>query len=319
MDLFFANLLTQFTRSVPLFLLIGLGFGLSRWGGFSKQMSHALSKFAFNVALTSMLFRIMASMHENDNAADPQLLIAYFGACIAIFFVARLFGRLPLRLNATEASIFGTGCVFANVGLLGLPLAMAMLGEDYIPGIALILSVNAMILWTLVSVTIEFSNRNEAFSVKNFLRTLTSVFKNPLIIAIFSGAVWNLTGVDIPYCIDEPLRLLAASATPLSLIVVGMGLAEYGIGKGLKVGAWMSALKLTVQPLLAFTICQAIGLPAVETVSVVFVAALPCGVNVYLMTKEFHSMEGEVANAMLLSTLAAALTVPTVVTFLLTH
>ena len=41
----------QFTKSVPLFCLIGLGYALVRWCGFGKTESNAVVKFAFNVSL----------------------------------------------------------------------------------------------------------------------------------------------------------------------------------------------------------------------------------------------------------------------------
>ena len=39
-------------------------------------------------------------------------------------------------------------------------------------------------------------------------------------------------------------------------------------------------------------------------------AALPVGINVYLMAREFEAIEGPVATSMLLSTLLAAVTAP---------
>ena len=316
MGTFLDSFILQFGRSVPLFLLIGLGYALSRRGGFPKEASGALTRFAFNVALTSMLFRIMSRMHLSENSADPLLLIPYFGACFAVFFLARLVSGKALRLNPTESSVFGTGCVFSNVGLLGLPLALAVLGEKYVPCVALVLSVNAMILWTLVSVTIELSSQRGTFTARAFLRTLLGVFRNPLIIAIFSGAAWNLTRIELPYFIDEPMRMLAATATPLSLVVVGMGLAEYGLRSGLATGAILAACKLCIQPAAVYCLARLVGLGPVETTAVTFIAALPTGVNVYLMSRTFRSLEGPVASAMLLSTAAASVTVPIAVTLL---
>jgi len=42
----------------------------------------------------------------------------------------------------------------------------------------------------------------------------------------------------------------------------------------------------------------------------VLLAALPVGINVYLMAREFKAIEGPVATSMLLSTLLAAVTAP---------
>ena len=78
---FFIHFSFQFAKSVPLFCLIGLGYALVRWCGFGKTESNAVVKFAFNVSLTAMLFRLLAQQFLSDTQTDPRLLIAFFGAC----------------------------------------------------------------------------------------------------------------------------------------------------------------------------------------------------------------------------------------------
>ncbi len=178
-------------------------------------------------------------------------------------------------MKPVETAIFGTGCVFSNNGLLGLPLAIAMLGEKVAPSVSAVLSLNALVLWTLVSIAVEFSLQSGHLTIRSFLKTLASVFKNPLIIAIFCGVAWSFTGLSIPYVIDEPVRLIGNSATALSLIVVGMGLSEYGIGQGLGKSVVLSSIKLFIHPALIFSLALLIGLGPVETTAIVFLGCLP--------------------------------------------
>ncbi len=304
----------QFGKSVPLFCLIGLGYALVRWLGFGKKESEALVKFAFNVALPAMLFRLLAQQFLTDTQTDMRLLIAFFGACLFLLVVFRFIAIKVLRINPVGASVFGTACVFCNNGLLGLPLAIAMLGDEYLPSIACVITFNALILWTAVSILVEQGTKH--ITLKSFFLTVVHVFKNPLIISIFAGVLWNLTRIEFPYFIGEPLRMVALSATPLSLIAVGMGLAEYGISKGIGTGLFVCAAKLIVHPVAVFFLATLVGLGPIEKTAIVFLAALPCGVNVYLMSRTFHAIEAEIADAMLFSTMFAAITMPFVVTLL---
>jgi malonate transporter len=48
----------------------------------------------------------------------------------------------------------------------------------------------------------------------------------------------------------------------------------------------------------------------VETQAVVLLSSLAVGVNVYLMAREFDTLQGPVATSMVLSTALSALTVP---------
>lgn len=145
----FTQFLLQFGKSSPLFLLIFLGFALSRWFGFNKTASTVLSRFAFNIALPAMLFRLLSNLALTESHADLRLLIAFFGACFILFFIGRFVSGYLLKMKPVETAIFGTGCVFSNNGLLGLPLAIAMLGEKVAPSVSAVLSLNALVLWIL--------------------------------------------------------------------------------------------------------------------------------------------------------------------------
>lgn len=316
MEGFLTQFSLQFSKSIPLFLLIALGYALTRWGKFPKAGSDGLAKFAFSVALPAMLFRLLSQMFKNQSSADPMLLVAFFGSCFIVFIAGHFFSNHVLKVGPVGASVFGTSLVFSNNGLLGLPLAIVMLGDEYVPSVAAVLSINAMVLWTLASFAAELSQKSRSLSLRALAQTARIVFRNPLIIAIFAGALWNLTQIELPKAVDEPLRLLGNSATPLSLVAVGMGLAEYGIGVGLRTGACVTFGKLFIQPAMVFLLTRLIGLGPVESTAVVFLGSLPCAVNVYLMAKQFRVIEAEIANAMVLTTLGSALTVPLVVTLL---
>ena len=68
---------------------------------------------------------------------------------------------------------------------------------------------------------------------------------------MLAGAAFGLTGLPLPALVGTPLAMLGQSAIPLSLIVLGMGLAEYGIRSGWREATAITAIKLLVQPLVA--------------------------------------------------------------------
>lgn len=104
-----SQFLFQFERSSPLFLLIFLGFALAKWFGFSKAAGNILARFAFNIALPAMLFRLLSDLFTKENHADLRLLLAYFGACIILFFIGRFVAKRVLSMPPVDSAIFGTG------------------------------------------------------------------------------------------------------------------------------------------------------------------------------------------------------------------
>jgi len=284
------------------------GYLLAASGRWPKSVSDALAKFVFAAAVPALLFRLMSDLSRLP-PVDARLLIAFFGGCLIVFVLGRLIGLWLFGLNGVQQSVFALGGIFANNVLLGVPIARASLGEAAMPSVALVLVFNSLTLWTLVTVSVEWARRGE-LSVRGFGSTLRGVLTNPVVASVLAGAAFGLTGLRLPGLIDRPLELLGQSAIPLSLIVLGMGLAEYGIREGWREALGITGMKLLVQPFAVWALAWLLDLPPTETQAVVLMAALAVGINVYLMAREFDTMQAPVATSLVLSTALSAITVP---------
>lgn len=294
--------------AAPYFFLILVGYLLSLSGKWPKSVSDALATFVFAVAVPALLFRLMSDPSRLP-PFDARLLLAFFGGCLVTFFVGRLVARSVFGLDGVGQSVFGLAGIFSNNVLLGIPLAKAALGEAALPPVALVIVFNSFTLWTLVTISVEWARHGE-LSAKGIARTAKSVLTTPVVAAILSGAAFGLTGWHLPWIFDEPLRLVGQAAAPLALVVVGMGLAEHGVRAGWRTGAAMTAVKLLVQPLVVWGFARALDLPPIETQAVVLLGSLAAGMNVYMMSKQFDTLEGPVATCLVLSTALSAVTTP---------
>ncbi len=298
--------------AAPLFALVFVGYALMRFSGWPKSMADNLTRFVFSVALPAMLFGLMSDFSRLP-PVDSRLLIAFFGSCLIVFGIGRLIAWKFFALDGVGQSVFALGGVFSNNVMLGLPLAKVTLGDAALPSVALVLVFNALILWTLVTVSVEWA-RHGTFSVRGFAKTARAVFTNPIVAGILSGTLFGLSGLPLPAFVGTPLSMIGQAAAPLALIALGMGLVEYGVRDGWKISAAISAVKLLVQPLVVWGLARLLGLPAMETQVVVLLASIAVGANVYLMSRQFKTLEGPVASSLVLSTGLAALTTPLVLT-----
>ncbi|WP_392587440.1 AEC family transporter [Serratia ureilytica] len=309
---FILSLWHQIVLSLPLFVLIALGYGLIRWGKWPASITDGLTRFVFSLALPAMLFRMMCDFSQRP-AVDARLLIAFFGSCLMVFVLGRLIAQHLFRLDGVAGSVFALGGIFSNNVMLGLPIASVMLGEAAIPSVALVLVFNGLILWTLVTVSIEWA-RNGSPTLSGFVKTARSVLTNPLIVGILSGTLFSLTGLPLPAFIDRPVSMLGQVAAPLSLVVLGMGLAEYRISEGWQLSSAICVLKLLVQPLVIWLLAWMMDLPPMETRVVVLLGSMAVGVNVYLMSRQFNTLTGPAATSLVMSTVLAAITTPLILT-----
>lgn len=298
--------------ATPLFLLVLVGYLLMRFGDWSSAAADALSRFVFTVAMPALLFNLMSDFSKLP-PVDARLLIAFFGGCIVTFVIGRLVAWKLFGLDGVGQSVFALGGIFSNNVLLGIPLAKLTLGDASLPSAALVIAFNALTLWTMVTISVEWA-RHGSFSLKGFGKTAWNVLTNPLVASILLGVLYGMTGLGIPHLIKEPLNLVSTATMPMALIALGMGLAEYGIKDGWQQSVAITTVKLIVQPLTVWGIAVLIGLPPLETRTVVLLASISIGINVYLMSRQFKAVEGPVASALVLSTVAAALTVPLLLT-----
>lgn len=294
--------------TAPLFLLVLVGFALARWARWPRAVGDGMNRFAFSVAIPALLFRMMSDFSRLP-AVDARLLVGFFGACLIGFVIGRMVARWVFGMDGVSQSVFALGGIFSNNVLVGVPLARVALGEEAMPAVSLVLVFNALILWTLVTVSVEWA-RKQAPSWRGMAQMARSVIANPIVASILAGTGFGFVGVPLPRVLDETLALVGQSAVPLSLIVLGLGLAEYRIRTGWRQSLAICVLKLAAQPLLVFLLARALSLPPRETQAIVLLASLPVGVNVYLMARQFGALEGPVAASLLLSTLAAAVTTP---------
>ncbi|MFP1747302.1 AEC family transporter [Lonsdalea quercina] len=314
MSAFIVSLWHQIYLSLPLFVLIALGYGLIRIGRWPTVVPDALTRFVFAIALPAMLFRMMCDFADRP-AVDASLLIAFFGSCLVVFVLGRVVARRVFKLDGVSGSVFALSGIFSNNVMLGLPIATMMLGPEAIPSVALVLIFNGLILWTLVTVSVEWA-RNGSLSLQGFTATARGVLKNPLIIGILSGTLFGFTGLPLPEIAERSVTMLGQSAVPLSLVALGMGLAEYQIRDGWRISAAICFIKLLVQPWVVWVLAVALGLPEMETRAVVLLGSMAVGVNIYLMSRQFNALGGPVAASLLLSTLLAAVTTPLILTLM---
>ncbi len=83
-----------------------------------------------------------------------------------------------------------------------------------------------------------------------------------------------------------------------------------GMGENWRIPALIVVLKLLLHPLLAWALCRLLQISPLETQTVVLMSSISVGANVYIMARQFGTMEGPVAASLVASTALAAVTTP---------
>jgi len=294
--------------SAPLFAMVLLGYVLANWSEWKQQWTAWLSKLVMSVILPGLLFHTMSDLRSLP-PVNARLLIAFFGGCALVFVLGRLLAAKWFELDGVSQSVFAMGGIFSNNVLLGLPMAKAALGIESVPSVALVVVFNALTLWTLVSVSIEWA-RHGSFTPHGLMKMMVSIVTTPLVAGILLGTAFSFSGLTMPASLEHVLTAISALAGPGALLILGMGLAHYSVRAAWRQSVAITSLKLVALPLVVWGLAIALRLPSMESKSVVLLASMSIGANVYVMSMQFDTLQGPIASSMVLSTLFAAATTP---------
>jgi malonate transporter len=134
------------------------------------------------------------------------------------------------------------------------------------------------------------------------------IIANPLITSILIGLTWRFTGLALPSLAVRFVDALADIAGPLALFAVGLGLRRFGITGNVRLALALSVLKLMLMPTAALGFCWLFGLPPLSAKIAVMTAALPAGINSYLIAVQFGTGQALASNQMTISTAFAVVT-----------
>ncbi|PXZ01355.1 AEC family transporter [Gilliamella apicola] len=313
---FLITLWAQFLSTLPLFILILLGFLAVKLGRWQKTVTDSLTKFTFYIAFPIMLFQIMSHFSEQSEI-DIKLLLVFFGGSFIVFAIGCLIASKIFKLNGSQSTLFAMGGIYTNTVFVGIPIIKMLLGDQAIPIVAIIVIFNALILWTLATVSIEFVQMGK-LSGRSFIKALKNVSKNPIIIGIFTGIVVNYIRLPIPNFINQSTKMVSDMTAPLSLIVLGMGLAEYKIRDQLLITGSICLLKLAILPIVTYIVGKLLGLPTLELQVVVLLSSVSIAINCYMMARQFEVLQGPIASSLLISTALSSVTTPLILS-IMTH
>jgi len=293
-----------FLRIVPFFLLIGTGYGATRSGLLPLEAVAHLTKFVFFFALSAMLFGF-ASTLEFGEIFDARLAIAYLIPTAALYLLVTLVA-LRRGTGFAEAAVEAQCGVIGNVGFLGLPMLVILLGPQAAAPIILMLSIDLIVFGSLF-VAIIVGRREGGRGLQIVGRVLGGLLRNPMIMSIAIGLLWSYFALPVPGPIETYLDLLGRTATPCALFVIGASLAGKSAER-LSVAAWLSGVKLIGHPLAVAASGAAFGLrPEILAVAVAS-AAMPVAGNIYIVAQHYRVAPQRASSAILISTVLSIVT-----------
>ena len=210
-----SNLQVCFNAVMPLFLIMGLGYGVKCLGGIRVEDVPGLNKMAFRFFMPVMLFWNLYTS-TIDQALQPKLLLFAVGATLGMYGLS-LAIVLPTEKDHEKQGVKIQGMYRSNLAIIGLPLATVLVpGADMGP-VAMLAAIIVPLFNVLAVITLT-AFRGERLPAGRLIKMVAT---NPLILGSAVGLVFLGTGWRLPTALESAVHQVAAMTSPFMLFLLG--------------------------------------------------------------------------------------------------
>ena len=219
--------LTSITSIIPIIAIIVLGYILQVKGWFGDAFGPNLSRLIMNVALPASIFVSVMKYLTLDKLISLSggllyTFVAFISGYIVAYIAVVVFKVRPGR-RGTMINTF----VNANTIFIGLPLNVALFGDQALPYFLIYYITNTISTWTL-GVYLMTSDSKSGQSKETSKFDWKKLLPAPLV-GFLVALLFLILRISIPDFATNTLTYVGNIVTPLSLIYIGIVLAKAGL------------------------------------------------------------------------------------------
>ena len=295
--------------TLPIFGAIAIGYASVAFGVFGKADMRVLGGYVLTIAMPALLF-IAVATRDLGEVLHPGYLIAMTAGGLATaalgYALTAATGTGPARRAIT---VMGMTC--PNSAFIGYPVLLLALPDIAATVLVLNFLVENIVMIPLGLMTLELARPRKDRSLLSVARGIfVDLLKKPFILGLLLGLAVSITGLPVPEPLSRLTGILAASASAVSLVVIGGTL--YGLP--LRGNRWLALKiaggKLLLHPAMvagALALLALAGLlpmdPDMRTAAILS-AAVPM-FSAFVVLAQPYGHDGVASLALLMATLGA--------------
>lgn len=227
-----------------------------------------------------------------------------FVISIAVQAVSVVLGRIVYRKKELGHKMsLQYGIICSNAGFLGNPVAEGAFGSVGLAMASIYLIPMRVMMWSSgIAIYTQSTDWKAA---------LKKVVTHPCIIACVLGLALMICRAQLPGVIGKPLTAIGSCNTALSMMVIGMILADADVRAlfDREIFAY-SFLRLIAMPAALYLVCILCRVPALVTGVCTILTAMPAGATTSILASKYHADELFATRLVVASTVLSMVTIP---------
>jgi malate permease and related proteins len=305
-----------FETLLPVFIIIGIGFGLRKSDFFSNDFVDGLSKLIYWLALPSLLFYKIAIASYDYKIVGKTACVLTIGmaASMIVGYIAAHF----MKLKGPTLGSFVQGTIRANIMYIGLPILLyyyanaAAADRVKVEALSILVMAPMIPVYNILSVVVLLASQHK-FNGKAFGLMGYKIVTNPMIIASVAGFVYSLLFSSMPIVADRVLSAVSESSLPLALLTVGAAMAQSKDTNGWGQATISSLIKIVISPAAGFFAAKLLGLGQIETMIAMIYLACPTATASYILADQLNGDRKLAASIVVICTLLSIVSLSVVV------
>ena len=339
------------SQMIMIFLLIAIGFGLSRSSHLTSESSRDLSWIVLNI--TNPITILVAAIEDEQKVSAMELAVAFalfIGIYIFLGIVAYLL-PIVMRVERDDRYSYRYLSVFSNVGFIGIPFCSAVLGVHSLIYVSICSLVFNLIAYTVGMSAMEKVGMRQNGAVKRggvdsrenltggdagmggdstsgesrcsgesgarkTMAGLKKVVNSGTVFSILTIVVY-IMNIKFPSVIMNTLSYIGRSTTFLSMIVLGVSVASLSVKEifGKPALYVFTLLRQIVVPIALIFVLKPFVDNTLLLQTAIIMVAMPCANLPLMMAKQYRAKEDTISSGIMLTTFCAILTIPIVTWF----
>jgi malonate transporter len=238
---------------------------------------------------------------------------------VVVYAVTLVLQFKVFKVRTGEGSVQTLTVALPNYASIGLPLLGSVFGPTSALSVAVAIAVGSVTVSPLTLVFLESASATDAVSpVRRFLLAVSRTVRRPIVWAPLAGLLVALAGIPIPDVAGRCFTLVGQATAGAALFLTGLILSSQRIRVNADVVLGV-LFKNVLQPLLAYGVVRALGVPDPIAGQTVLLIAIPAGFFGMVFGAN-HNVRNEVAGSTLvLSSLLSAITLAVVIMVVAGH
>jgi len=307
--MFLANI---FSAVAMLSCIAALGFALKRKNLVHEEIAQALPGFMTNIVLPPFLLRNVTQTFTHD-----QLLTLFAGALLPVLSIIACFGVAAacthiFSISAGRRGAFKAAVSSSNTVYMGLPVNIALFGEDSVQYVLLYVFANSIVFWSLGNYCI--AHDGDGRNVKLLSVTTVKQIFFPPFTGFLIGVLLVVLDIPLPVFLDKTFKYIGDMAVALGMMYLGMLLSDVKLRDLApeKETVLVMIGRFIISPLCIVVLAYCIPVPNMMLKVFLIQSSLPVMLNVAVLTAYYRGDAKYAAILVSMSTVMTLVTVPLV-------